>query len=144
MRRHFESEISMRISKFHYLSQSYQRTDGHPFEPYVYFKVIILMEIGDIKMYSSIRQMVFWFSINDDLFEYIFMSQPESFVAFNLIKNERGSIFPFRVNSSLLIYSFLPIRFVYSLPFRERGAVFIQMSSRRVVVIRPGGLFHIL
>ena len=24
-------------------------TDVHPFEPYVYFKVIILMEIGDIK-----------------------------------------------------------------------------------------------
>ena len=140
----------MRISKFHCLSQSYQRTDGHPFEPYVYFKVIILMAIGDIKMYSvslvifAGGQMVFWFSINDDLFEYIFMSQPESFVAFNLIKNERGSIFPFRVNSSLLIYSFLPIRFVYSLPFRERGAVFIQMSSRRVVVIRPGGFFHIL
>ena len=55
MRRQFESEISMRISKFHCLSQSYQRTDGHPFEPYVYFKVIILMEIGYIKMYSSIR-----------------------------------------------------------------------------------------
>ena len=50
-----ESKISMRISIFHYLSLSYhsQATDGHPFEPSVYFKVIILMEIGDIKIYSD-------------------------------------------------------------------------------------------
>ena len=83
--------------------------------------------------------MVFWFSINDDLFGYIFMSQPESndstrfFV--NLIKNERGSFFSMKgcpnPNRSIgCPFWFIPILpiFVYFSPF-ERGAVFIRHSN---------------